>query len=384
MGVAGLAMSKVVPLRILVVSTAVSPIGVGRGGGVEITLASLVAGLQEQGHSLTVLAPAGSRFNLCPLLTVEGELQIPCQTRDRGAPVTQPGNSVLAAMWHEAWDRQAHFDVVLNLGYDWLPLWCSRCFNTPLLHLVSMASLSDAMDAAIREVADRWPGRLAFHSHSQMQSFGLRHSRVVGNGFAIDRYRFRAQPEPLLGWVGRIAPEKGLEDAAAVAAQLQIPLAVWGFEDDPDYKAQVVAAHPHCDFRWQGFVATEVLQQQLGRCRVLLMTPRWQEAFGNGVVEAMACGVPVAAYRRGGPGETIDHGVTGVLVEPDDVPALARMVPQAMALDRQRVRERCRERFGLQAFAARLEDWLRSALAAADVPSSPATARVTPTLRPQP
>ena len=95
-----------------------------------------------------------------------------------------------------------------------------------------------------------------------------------------------------------------------------------GFEDDPAYKAQVVAAHPHCDFRWQGFVATEVLQQQLGRCRVLLMTPRWQEAFGNGVVEAMACGVPVAAYRRGGPGETIDHGVTGVLVEPDDVPRL--------------------------------------------------------------
>ena len=365
-------------------STAVSPIGVGRAGGVEITLASLVDGLQEQGHRLTVLAPAGSCFSLCPLLTAEGELQIPCQARDRKAPVTQPGNSVLAAMWHEAWDRQGGFDVVLNLGYDWLPLWCSRCFNTPLLHLVSMASLSDAMDAAIRGVADRWPERLAFHSHSQMQSFGLRHSPVVGNGFAIDRYHFRAQPEPILGWVGRIAPEKGLEDAAAVAARLQMPLAVWGFEDDPAYKAQVVAAHPHCDFRWQGFVATEELQQQLGRCRVLLMTPRWQEAFGNGVVEAMACGVPVAAYRRGGPGETIDHGISGVLVEPDDVPAMAQAVPQAMALDRQRVRERCRERFGLRAFAARLEAWMQAALAATDGPPSSAPAQTTPTPRLQP
>ena len=354
------------PLRILVVSTAVSPIGVGRAGGVDITLASLVLGLLQRSHSLTVLAPQGSHFEHCPLLTVAGELQTPWQTRNRTAPVTQPGNSVLAAMWHQAWDRQNSFDVVLNLGYDWLPLWCSRSFTLPVLHLVSMASLSDAMDAAILDVASRWPERLAFHSRSQMCSFGLQHGWIVGNGFAIDRYRFREQPEPILGWVGRIAPEKGLEDAAATAALLHMPLAVWGFEDDPVYKAQVVAANPDCDFRWQGFLAPEALQQQLGCCSVLLMTPHWQEAFGNGVVEAMACGVPVAAYRRGGPAETIDHGVTGVLVEPDDVPALARMVPEAGRLDRRRVRHRCRERFGLEAFAARLEEWILATLEAAD------------------
>jgi len=49
------------------------------------------------------------------------------------------------------------------------------------------------------------------------------------------------------------------------------------------------------------------------------MTPRWMEAFGNVAIEALACGVPVIAYRRGGPAEIVQDGQTGFLVEPDSV-----------------------------------------------------------------
>ena len=124
----------------------------------------------------------------------------------------------------------------------------------------------------------------------------------------------------------------------------------------------MVADRPRCDFRWQGFVPPLQLRRELGRCAALLMTPRWREAFGNAVVEAMACGVPVVAYRRGGPGETVDHGLTGFLVEPGRVDELAAMVEQARRLDRCRVRNRCRERFAVAPFAKRLEDWILAAL----------------------
>lgn len=349
-------------MRILVVSTAVGPIGQGRGGGVEVTIGSLVRGLVDRGHQLMALAPEGSEPCGCPMGTVAGQLQPPWQQQSRDAPIVQPTDGVLAAMWREAWALQDRHHVVLNLGYDWLPLWLGPCFTTPVLHLISMGSLSRAMDQAVADVADTHQGRLAFHSKSQMESFGIHHGTVVGNGFDLDTYRFVREPEPLLGWVGRIAPEKGLEDAAAAATLLHMPLAVWGRVEDPAYKARVTADHPACDFRWQGFLPPLRLRRELGRCAVLLMTPRWQEAFGNAVVEAMACGVPVVAYRRGGPRETVDHGLTGFLVEPGRVEELATVVDKACRLDRHRIRRRCQERFGIAPFAQRLEDWILAAL----------------------
>ena len=349
-------------MRILVVSTAVGPIGQGRGGGVEVTIGSLVRGLVDRGHQLMVLAPEGSEPCGCPMRTVAGQLQPPWQQQSRDAPILQPPDGVLAAMWREAWDLQAHHHVVLNLGYDWLPLWLGLCFITPVLHLISMGSLSQAIDQAIDDVVRTHHGHLAFHSRSQMESFDIHQGVVVGNGFDLDTYRFVQEPEPFLGWVGRIAPEKGLEDAAAVAARLHMPLVIWGRVEDPAYKAQVIADHPTCDFQWQGFLPPLQLRQELGSCAALLMTPRWQEAFGNGVVEAMACGVPVVAYRRGGPQETIDHGLTGFLVEPGQIGELASMVRKACYLDRHKIRLRCQERFGIIPFAQRLEAWILAAL----------------------
>ena len=93
-------------------------------------------------------------------------------------------------------------------------------------------------------------------------------------------------------------------------------------------------------------------------CRVFINTPRWNEAFGNVVVEAMACGVPVVAYRRGGPAELVEPGLTGVLVPPDDPSALVAALPEALAIDRRACRSRAEERFGLGAFAERVERWL--------------------------
>ena len=161
------------------------------------------------------------------------------------------------------------------------------------------------------------------------------------------------------GWVGRVAPEKGLEDAAAAAARCGLPLAVWGLVEDETYAAAVQASVPAGTLQWRGFLPTAQLQAELGWCRALLNTPKWNEAYGNVVVEAMACGVPVAAYQRGGPGELVVEGVNGALAPPDDGEALVAATHRALAVQRQGCRAWVEQHCSQDAFAGRIEAWLQ-------------------------
>ena len=351
-------------MRILVVSTPVGPLGSGQGGGVELTLAALVAGLLRRGHGVTVLAAAGSVLppscTAAALWTCSGAPQPSCQHQGRGAPITMPADGLLAQFWQRALQEQAAFDVLLNLAYDWLPLWLTPHTQTPLAHLVSMGSVGEAMDGVIAQISGSHHRHLAFHTASQAADFLLSAPpQLVGNGFDLQRYSFSAQPRQQLGWAGRIAPEKGLEDAAAVAAQLGLPLHVWGYREDGAYAEAVDASVPEGTLIWRGFVPTDQLQAELGQCLALLNTPKWNEAFGNVVVEAMACGVPVAAYARGGPGELVQEGLNGALARPDDRSDLAEALQRALAVPRTSCRQWVEQHCSQDAFAGRIEAWLQ-------------------------
>ena len=142
-----------------------------------------------------------------------------------------------------------------------------------------------------------------------------------------------------MGWVGRVAPEKGLEDAAYVANELGEKLKVWGVIEDDNYASKIEHSFPQGTIDWMGFLSTNELQKELGKCRVLLNTPKWNEAYGNVVVEALACGVPVVAYTRGGPSEIIQHGQTGYLADPDDKQSMLSYVEIIEKIERKKCRE---------------------------------------------
>jgi UDP-glucose:tetrahydrobiopterin glucosyltransferase len=349
--------------RILIISTPVGPLGSGQGGGVELTLHSLVLGLSSRGHTVEVLAPRGSLHVGTVVHQIPGTLQPTAHTAERDTVVQVPADGVLAAMCEWARVHQGDFDVIVNLAYDWLPFVLTPYFTvTPLAHLVSMATLSDVMDDVIERAAALRPHNVAMHSHAQAATFPALAGRVpiVGSGIAVERYdvAITADEPHHLGFIGRISAEKGLADVVAVAAATGLPLKVWGLMQDRAVWDAAIAAHPTAAVSYEGFLPTDELQAAIGGCAAIIMAPKWVEAFGNVAIEAMATGVPVIAYRRGGPAEIIADGETGFLVEPDDVAGLVSAVGRLDQLDRIECRQRIEEQYSIPAFAARVERWL--------------------------
>lgn len=339
-------------------------LGSGLGGGVELTLRNMAQALTQRGHQVMIAAPIGSVCAEFPIVEIAGMPQVTAQSEGRQAWVAMPPESVLAQMWEYARQVQSEYDLLLNFAYDWLPFYLTPFFQTPIAHLVSMGSLTDAMDHVIGQVAVQFPGTIGVHSHAQAATFAFAdRCRNVANGFDLSLYEFCPMPDRQLGWVGRIAPEKGLEDAVAAAQQVGIPLKVWGVMQDEVYWQDICDQYPDAPVSYAGFLPTIDLQRELGRCQAMLMTPRWVEAFGNVAIEALACGVPVIAYRRGGLTEIIQDGETGWLVEPDAVAELVHAIHKLDHIDRATCRQHVEASYSLTAMGDRLEAWFADILA---------------------
>jgi UDP-glucose:tetrahydrobiopterin glucosyltransferase len=344
---------------VLLISTPIGTLGSGRGGGVELTVLNVARALLDRGHKVALMAAQDSVAPDFDLLTVAGEPPAPAQHEPRDAAVVLPENSLVANFFSVALQCQDRFDVIVSFAYDWLAYYLTPFFTTPLAHVVGMSSLSDAVDRVLATVVQRQPGRLAVHTRAQAATFAFGDQlALVGNGIDLSRYRFQPVAEPALAWVARIAPEKGLEDAAAAAAASGLPLRVWGVVEDEAYWATIRSAFPETVLSYRGFLPTEELQAELGRCRALLATHKWVEAFGNVVVESLAVGVPVITYERGGPAELVRHGETGFLVEPDSVAGLTGAISRVTQLDRAACRRQAEQEYSIPALGDRFERWL--------------------------
>ena len=359
-------------LRLLFLSTPVAPLGSGLGGGVELTVNNLSQALVHRGHRVAVAAPQGSTLPALArtdvaLIQVPGKCQPTAQNQVRSAPIVV--SDALANAWAIAQQQQQDYDLLVNFAYDWLPFYLTPFFRTPVAHFVTMGSLNDSLDSAIAQLAQRCPGVLGAYTRSQANTFAQSQAmatpirwEILGSAVDISQYEYRPESTAELAWVGRISPEKGLEDAIAAAIQSQRTLNIFGKVENPDYWQQVQrqieqAASCGIAIRYRGFLPTAQLQKALGQCQALLVTPHWLEAFGMVVIEALACGVPVISYRSGGPAEIIRSGETGYLVEPGDVGALVWAISQVYKIDRARCRELAETIYSLEAWGIRFEKW---------------------------
>jgi UDP-glucose:tetrahydrobiopterin glucosyltransferase len=317
----------------------------------------------SRGHRLEIAAPIGSSLPGITVTEIEGMTQIPAQSLERGVCISMPSHSVLANLWDYARRVQGNFDLIVNFAYDWLPFYLTPFFETPIAHLVSMGSLSEVMDKAIGKVAAQYPHSIGVYTKTQAATFPFAKQCVpLGSGLDLSLYHYCDRPDAALCWLGRISPEKGLEDAVMAARAAGFPLKVMGHIQDQAYFEKVQRDFSEGTFEYLGFLATHEMQEVVRKCRALLVTSRWVEAFGNVLIEALACGVPVVSYRRGGPAEIVRDGVTGWLVEPDRVEGLISAIQRLGMIDRHACRKQAEQEYSLDALGDRTEAWFDAVL----------------------
>ena len=107
-------------------------------------------------------------------------------------------------------------------------------------------------------------------------------------------------------------------------------LLVWGLVEDPRYAEEVEASVPAGTLEWRGFQPTDSLQKELGGCRALLNTPKWNEAYGNVVMEAMACGLPCVVSDIASNQELIQHEQNGLVFPVGNTTRLAKILLQCL------------------------------------------------------
>lgn len=172
---------------------------------------------------------------------------------------------------------------------------------------------------------------------------------TVYHGIPKDLYTMHERPGAYLAFLGRISPEKCPDHAIEVAKRIGIPLRIAAKVDPADqayFKKNIERLLDHPLIEYVGEINDAEKNDFLGEAAALLCPYDWPEPFGLVLIEAMACGTPVLAYRQGSIPEIIDHGVTGYIC--GSIGEMAQAVSGLSLIDRSRCREIFEERFTVE------------------------------------
>ncbi len=176
---------------------------------------------------------------------------------------------------------------------------------------------------------------------------------TVYHGLPKDLFRFYPGRGDYLAFLGRTSPEKGADRAIEIAKRVEMPLKIAAKVDRVDrrYFKRVVEPllnDPHVE--WIGEISDQQKNEFLGNAYALLFPIDWPEPFGLVMIEAMACGTPVIAYKSGSVPEVMEDGITGFVVR--ELDEAAEAIGRVADLSR----ERCREVFEKRFTASRMAD----------------------------
>lgn len=326
-------------LRIGIIAHLKHPIAEPFAGGLEMHTHLLARVLRDRGHAVTVFASSGSEraLGLEPICT-ETAMDAVGIAEAADVPFFREHHAYLSLMNDL---RHRDFDVIHNNSLHYLPVTLADSLPMPMittLHtppfcwLESGIRLCKASNHAFVAVS---------RSVGELWNHVAKADEVILNGIDLQKFTFRAQPDAAgyLVWYGRIVPEKGLHFAIEAARRIGLPLRIAGPILDQDYYRTRIEPELGADTIHVGHLPHTELARLVGGARAFLCTPTWDEPYGLVVAEALACGVPVAAFARGAIPEIID-ATCGVLARPDDVASLAAAGLAALHLDRRACRAR--------------------------------------------
>jgi len=333
-------------MRIAQVAPPFESIPPTRYGGTERVVSLLTEELVRRGHEVTLFASGDSVTAARLVPTVDTALWRQDDVHD-----ALPYWAItLGEAYRRA--RDGEFDVV-HAHLDFQAFACAGLVATP-----TVTTLHGRLDLPdLPRLFARFP-EAGVISISESQRAPLPQARWLGtvyNAVDVDHLAFSPRGGDYLAYLGRISPEKGLDRAIRIARLAGLPLKVGARMPLKDTSNPVICADWEYyegaikpllrDGRVEllGEIGDADKSELLGNALALLFPIDWPEPFGLVMAEALACGTPVVARRRGSVPEVITHGVTGLVGETDE--ELARLCREVHAIDRGACRLEAETRF---------------------------------------
>jgi glycosyltransferase involved in cell wall biosynthesis len=308
-----------------------------RYGGTERVISWLTEELVQQGHEVTLFASGDS--------TTRAKLVAACPRalwRDESCRETLPHHVRLLELVFEDVSR---FDV-LHFHCDYL--------HFPLLRRHPCASVTTLHGRLhvpdLRPLLDEY-AEVPLVSISDDQRRPMPWANWQGtvcHGLPLDQHTFREGRGEYLAFLGRFSPEKRLDRAIDIARRSgrKLKVAAKIYPEERDYYRETVAPLLHASrsfVEYVGEIGGKDKDEFLGNAAALLFPIDWPEPFGLVMIEAMACGTPVIAWRRGSVPEVISDGITGFTV--DSLEEAVQAVDRVADLSRRACRRHFEDRF---------------------------------------
>ncbi len=304
-------------------------------GGTERVVSNLTEELVRRGHEVTLFASGDSITSARLVPCCPESLRLDADCRD------QLAHHVL--LLEQVFSEKDNFDIIhFHIDYLHFPITrCQRVVNVTTLHGrldlpdlqplyrvfsdMPVVSISDAQRAPLPWI--NWQG-------------------TVYHGYAPSRYEFHPRGGDYLAFLGRVSPEKGVDEAIEIARAAGKKLKIAAKVDKADQEYFETVIRPKLDYpliEFLGEIGYPEKNEFLGNAAAVLFPINWPEPFGLVMIEAMASGTPVIAYPRGSVPEIMKDGISGFIV--DNVETAVRAVQDIGEIDRAQCRKYFESRF---------------------------------------
>jgi glycosyltransferase involved in cell wall biosynthesis len=304
-------------------------------GGTERVVHWLTEELVALGHEVTLYASGDS--------ITSAKLDAPWPRALRLDASVRDPNALHMLMLERVRQRRADFDF-LHFHLDYYPFSLFSRQSTPFV-----TTLHGRLDLPEHQPVFTTFASVPVISISNAQRRPLpqaRWVRTIHHGLPEQLLTPRPIKPHYFAFLGRIAPEKGVDRAIRIAQRCGMPLKIAAKVDNVDrdyFQEKIRPLINSTDTEYIGEISDGEKSAFLSGAIVLLVPIDWPEPFGLVMIEAMACGTPVIAFNRGSVPEVVDDGVTGFVVE-DEIGAVGA-VDRLAQLSREKIRKRFEDRF---------------------------------------
>lgn len=312
-------------MKILITSTLRRPLGHHITASRSRVVYQLVIRLLKRGHNVSILAPNNSIVKGATIIPIipRGLVEMPSFENQFYAET-----AYLTVMARQIQKIAPHFDIIHNHSYpEYINLLVERTLPIPMI-----TTLHAPVTAQLDEVLSYFPdSNIVIQSHAVKKLFKLSHPKwVVHNGVDQTLFKYSSKKRDYILWVGRLGQSKnrdgefidgkGVRDAIKVAKMTNKKLYMIGNIENNEFYEKDVRQHLSSDIQWLSPLDKEQTLSQKQICKImqaakiLLISTKFEEAFGLVAAEAMACGTPVVTYAKGSIPEIVNDGETGYVV----------------------------------------------------------------------